>query len=733
MATIQNTQAANGRQRLQSALRMGRQGLGMQLRYLLMACQANRPRMIPQELTLQPRLEDARLQALVQIAPRLSEAERAQLYELLAAIEDANARLPLLAQAIRHAPLDEALPHARAVWEAIDRISHPAQRAGALIAIADFIHNTAGNSLAAGVLLRLIHTAQSMKSAEAQLRGLIGLLPSLPEGQSHDILYSILAELERARNDTLTTRAISTVAPALTPQHVAAAVSLCRTVKAPVDRARALTALLPHVPEVWRGDLQGEILTAIEQINGEDERAEALISLAPHIESATLQEYPRVLSQALSIAMGMQRRALRARMLVSLAPHLTPDLQVEAIADVNSLPSERERADLLTQLAPTLSEPMIVASLAVAYAMREQENRVQALTALARHSASAMRHQTLLDALASANNIHSHYERVRVLVGLLDLMPLAMREQTLTNALESARLIDNESARARSIGLLAPHLNDVLLERALSIAHELSNVEHRLNALLGLAAHLPAQHYDRLMRDMLACVHDLTIDYKRARAIASIAPYVRPEDTNTLEALAYQLADPIDRLNVLLALIPCVVARLRPSLVQAAYKLLNEAEPGYDRAAAIVALMPHLAPEQRDSLIRSLPTMIEAIEDEYDQASVIVILAPLLMSEGQTEERNLSRWDVLALALESALLVPNPAQRVSLLEKACAAWTRHTSPERAFAVWSQLTSLLVDLPLAQVIQCLGALLPLLVDFAGEDAAHEVANVLGIKS
>ncbi len=732
MTATNDTRPATVRQRLQSALRMGRQGLALQLRYLLMACQFAPARPIPSESVTHLHINDARLQTLAHIAPHLSPAQRSSLYGLIHEVEDRDTRLSLLARAIRAVPIDEALPHARVIWESLDALHNPAQRASVLIDIADLIHDTAGSTLTAGVLLRLIHTAQNMKTIEARLRGLIGLAPSLPAAQSRDIVHSIMAELERARNDTLTTRSINTIAPALTPQHVPAATALCRTIKSPADRARALTALLPYVPNEWRGDLQGEILMAVEQISSEDERADALLALAPHMESATVKEYPRVLSHALSIAIGMQRRPLRARMLVSLAPHLTPDLQVEAIADVNSLPNERERATLLTQLAPTLPESMIVASLSVAYAMREQENRVQALTALARYSSPAMRRQTLLDALASANNIASHYERVRVLVSLLELMPPNMQEQTVTNALESVRLIENESARARGISLLAPYLSDILLERALSIARELTNVEHRLSALIGLAGHLADRHYDAVIHEMLDCVTSLTIDYKRARALTAIAPYARPEDTSTLETLANQLDDPIDRLNVLLALVPHVPTALRSAIVQSAYRLLIQSEPGYDHATAIVALMPYLPSEQREALIRAIPATLEAIEDEYDQASAIVSLAPLLVSEEQANGQSVSRWDVLSLALESALLVPHPKQRLHLLEQACAAWARQKSPERAFIVWSHLTTLLVEMPLSQAVACLGALLPLLIDFAGEDAAVEVARLLGVK-
>ncbi len=731
MTTSNDSQAA-ARQRLQNALRIGRQGLALQLRCLLMVCQSVRARSLPAEPAAPLQIDEARLQALAHIAPHLSARQRHSLYALVAGVEDSSTRLSLLARAIRSAPIDEALPHARAVWQALDTLESPAQRACALIDIADFIHDTAGSTLAASTLLRLIHTAQNMKSTEAKLRALMGLAPALPEAQSRDILHSVLAELSRARSDTLTARSVHTVAPALAPEHVPAAVALCRAVKTPSERARALTALLPHVPMEWRGSLQSEVLTAVEQIASEDERAEALVALGPHLESATVKEYPRVLSHALGIAISMQRRTLRARMLVSLAPHLTPDLQVEAIADVNSLPSERERAALLTQLAPTLPEPMIVASLAVAYAMREPENRVLALTALARCASSEMRHQTMLDALAAANNIANHYERVRVLASLLDLMLPAVREQTVTNALESARLIENESARARSISLLAAYLNDILLERALDIARELTNAEHRLSALVGLVGFLSAQHYENVIREMLACVSSMTVDYKRARAMASIAPYLRAQDAGALESFVDQLEDPIDRLNVLLALMAHAPTDLRPSMVQTAYRLLMQSEPGYDRASAVVALMPHLAPDQRDHLIRSIPSTLEAIEDEYDRASAIALLAPLLASENQTNSGGVSRWDALALALEAALQVPHSAQRVQLLERACAVWARQKSPERAFMVWSQLTNSLSELPLPEAIACLGALLPLLMDFANEDAAREVAHLLGLK-
>jgi hypothetical protein len=176
MTTSNDSQTA-ARQRLQNALRIGRQGLALQLRCLLMVCQSVRARPLSVEPAAPLQIDEARLQALAHIAPHLSAGQRHSLYALVAGVEDSSMRLSLLARAIRSVPIDEALPHARAIWQALDTLESPAQRACALIDIADFIHDTAGSTLAASTLLRLIHTAQNMKSTEAKLRALMGLVP----------------------------------------------------------------------------------------------------------------------------------------------------------------------------------------------------------------------------------------------------------------------------------------------------------------------------------------------------------------------------------------------------------------------------------------------------------------------------------------------------------------------------------------------------------------------------
>ena len=735
MASISETTdniPITGHAQLQRALETGQDAFYFQLRYLLMVCQVVNVRPVPPEAPSQLHVNDTRLETLVRISAQLPPQQRDKLFHLIEAMPNEGLRLSLLARAIRDLPDEDAQHFAQVVWEGIEHIEDPYLRSGALLDIVAFVHDAQGGSSAPNALLRMVRIAQSLKNTEARMRGMISIAPHMAPQQGTDLLKAILNELARSHNDTLTTKSISTLAPALPIQLMEATILLCKTIKLPLERARALTALTPHVLNEFRTQVREDALNAIELVESEDERAEALVALAPYMESASKHEYPRALEQALAIAINMQRRPLRARMLVSLAPHLTADLQVEAIAAVNSLTNERERATLLTQLAPTLPDTMIVASLAIAYTMREQDSRVLALTALASYAPDQVRSQTLLDALASASNLSNHFERVRVLVGLLDLLNPAMRDQTMTNALESARMIENESARARAINLLGAHLNEALLTRALFVARELTNADHRLSALLGLTPYLPPALHSEAIRDMQACVVATNMDYKRARALASIAALVTAEDVAILDTMAVSLSDPIDRVNVCLALITHLPPKQRPPLVRKAWILLANAEAGYDKASAIVTLAPHVASEDHEALLRLIVPTIEAIEDDYDKASAMVILAPLLVGEQSEDANNLNRWDVLANAMEAALQVPYPGQRVALIERAAALWVQESAPERAYLAWAELAQQMTVLPLPQAVQVIGALLPLLVDFGGAQAVTEVAQLLGIR-
>jgi len=428
------------------------------------------------------------------------------------------------------------------------------------------------------------------------------------------------------------------------------------------------------------------------------------------------------------------RRAVRAKVLVALASHLTPDLQGEALAAVHALQGEREKALLLADLAPQLPGNMLVASLAVAHTMHEPDARVHALCALAHFVPEHARQQTMLDALAAASNLPHHYERVRALISLLDILPPPLMDQALANALETARSIENENARARSLSVLGPHLPEPLLAQALVIAKELENPQQRLNALVGLIKQLSGAAYDDVINQMVGCARQMPLEYRRARALAAIVPFVQPQHLGEVLELTDKLDDPVDRFNVTVMVVQHLPAEQRPPLVAKAWSLLRRIEDGYDRATALATLAVFMPPGLAEDMTLVAVNSIQDIPDEYDKASAIALLVPLVSDD------EIGQWSTLpdgitALrrGIEAALLTHQQGLRADLLTRGISLWVDHTDGEQSFSLWKQVVRRLVTLPLSDVLICLGALLPLVKHFAGQEGWQIVAEALGVKS
>lgn len=730
-----NKPPVNGREQLQRALAQGNDGFKWQLRYIMMICQIGKPKpTAPDNPRPQP-LQIMRLESLLRLYPLLNATQRTKLAQEILAIPEEGLRLPLLAKLATFMPPDKARGWVAQVWSKSDLIADLPHRAHALYDIAPMLGKAnSPNVSVPSALGRVAQLAQTFKHPEARIRGLVGIVPHLEKPLAQALINRLLTELESSRSDTLTAKAMTAVASHLPQELIEQALKVAESIKHPIERARAITALIEYAPATHQTRLRQAGLNAIDKIEGEDDRAEAFIAFAPYLETASKEAFPALLEQALTTTILISRRPTRARMLVSLAPHLTPDLQGEAIASVNGLTNERERATLLAQLAPTLPANMLVASLAVAYTMREQDSRVHALSALAHYAPESARHQTMLDALAAASNLPHHYERVRALVGLIDILPNTLRHQALTNALESTRLIDNENARARSLHLLGAHLSRGLLLRALDVARELKNAEQRLNALLGLIAHLPQEAHYEVTQDMLACVVSMPLEYKRARALVNLAPHVDAQGLIQLEELAHTLSDSVDRLNAYVAILQRTAPQSRPPIVRRAWELIEQIELGYERANALASLAPYLPSEQQNALNAPIFKILEAIDDHYDKASAIAMLAPYLRGESPVHIAPVApdRWSALQRGLEIAVSIPYPTLRAQVLERGAVLWSQHSHPERAFSAWVTLAPLLTSLPLNECVQAIGALLPLIKDFGGTSALEDVAQLLGLR-
>ncbi|MDX1993293.1 MAG: hypothetical protein SF029_12950 [bacterium] len=727
-----------GRAQLEAALRKALDGgvneLTRQVRYSLALSQlidAPPNSQLPAEkITPVPQ---ARIKTLAALADVLDRKQINAVIKEITQLQDEVARLELLVDLALHIPPDMYQDMVRDILAQARSLRNPAARARILFKLNPLLTLMTDEPVTPSDMLAVVALAQSIGNTESRVRSLVALSSHLPQTMSIRLLSRVLDDVDETNNDTLRSNTISAMAGHLPPEIEERALHSSTSIHSPNERARALTALARTISEPHQARLHTAAVEAISQIINEDDRANALVLLAPHLEySAEENGFPALLEAALAIAISLTRRHLRARALVALAPHLMLDLQGEALAAVHSLSSERDRAALLAELAPTLPPEMLVASLAVAHTMREHDARVHALTVLAHHVPQNAQNQTILDALAAAANLPHHYERVMALVALLDVLPPLLKEQALTNALESTRLIDNENARSRALSLLGHELPPQLLTRGLELAYQINDPQQRLNAVLGMVPYLSGEpRFDALLH-LLDCVEQMPFAYKQARALVSVAPHLPPELMPNALKLADQLDDPFDRSNAYIALVQNLPPKERPPLIAKTWALLKRIDDGYDRASALVAIAPFLPSAAAHELAQSASTVIGAIMDEYDQASAITILAPLLTwndSSGQTSLPEPST--ILREAFFAALDVPHQQTRLDLLEAGLPLW-EDLEDEPRYQLWRDFAPRMAALPLADVLLCLGVMVRLLRTMGGEVRLKEIAQILGAR-
>lgn len=678
----------------------------------------------------------ARIAALADMSDLLTEDSIIRLLKSAQTINDMGIRLRIITRVARRLPSHQYQSIITMIWKESMQITEPAAYAQVMFQLMPLLTALHDEPTASAALLEIVALAQSINNPEARIRSLITLAPHLPQGMRLSILRRAVDEIDRLTNDAHRCNALNTLADQLSPEIAERALNSAQAIQHPAERARAFTALARHLPTTLHPNLRLDALKAIQTIPDEDERAESLITFAPHLEYVTdSRQLPVLLEHALDVVISITRRHLRARALVALAPHLTLDLHGEALAAVHSLNNERERAMLLGELAPTLPPEMLVASLAVAHGMQEQDARVHALTILAHYAPDHARDQTMLDALAAASNLPHHYERVIALAALIDILPPHLQEQTYTNALETTRLIKNENARARALSLLGPHLPLRLLNRALETSYQLGNPEQRFIALIGIAPHLAPSESETIFTTLLNTVKELTFEYKRARSLIDLVPLLPDHLLQEALEIAHAIEEPFDRVSVFINLVRRLPEELQRPIIAESWNLIKLIDNGYDGASALSALAPLLPPAAATYVAQTASMIIRSIADEYDQTSAIGILAPLLAIEGQAPAVPSSlpdRYAPLEKGILAAFHVPQQSLCIERLAQGAAIWAEIGDDERSYRLWHEVALRLTRLPLADTLLCLGALMPVFRKVAGNEGLAAIAQLLDMR-
>ena len=159
----------------------------------------------------------------------------------------------------------------------------------------------------------------------------------------------------------------------------------------------------------------------------------------------------------------------------------------------------------------------------------------------------------------------------------------------------------------------------------------------------------------------------MPLEYRRARALCAIVPFVQAQHLGEVLELTDKLDDPVDRFNVTVMVVQHLPPEQRPPLVAKAWSLLRRIEDGYDRATALATLAVFMPANLAEDMTLAAVNAIQDTPDEYDKASAISLLVPLVSDD------EIGQWSTLPdgitairRGVEAALLAHQQGLRAQL-------------------------------------------------------------------
>ena len=451
------------------------------------------------------------------------------------------------------------------------------------------------------------------------------------------------------------TRALSSLMPYLPetdrPAVLVQALAAATAITDDQGQAEALAELAPHLP----ADLLAPALAAAAAIAESHNRARALTSLVPYLPET---DRPAVLAQALAATPTITQDYYRALALSRLAPHLPEADRRAVLAQALAAATATQgsfRAGALAELAPNLSADLLAQALAIATATATAQHRALALAGLAPYLPEADRRTVLAQALAAATATQGIYrgmalvelaphlpadllaqalaaatattqdhDRARTLAGLAPYLPEADRPAVLAEALSTAANADPEFGRADTLAKLAPHLPADLLAEALAAVTAITIADYRASALAGLAPYLPAD----LLAEALAATA-ITDHYDWAVALTGLAPYLPEADRPAVLAqaltVAANIANDFYRANTLTKLAPYLPEADQPAVLAQALTTAVSTS-----GANLVRLLTDLGPHLSADLLAEALAAAAADSHDFARAEALTRLAPYL-------------------------------------------------------------------------------------------------------
>lgn len=500
------------------------------------------------------------------------------------------------------------------------------------------------------------HVFEAAKAISSEIDfsyALLGLVPYLDDAQLTDALQTAKA----IDDEGCRSRIIEALAPYLSAAEAADALQAARVISDGFYRWRPVAALARHFSDEQRKQVLADALHAVQEIEDENFRSNALADLALSLEGAQLDEAWKT-ANAIS---GESRQVV----LATLTPRVDPQRRGSHITNVlkatETISDGRVRADVVEALAPHLDAPQLTVALHAANSTSEGLARSQALGALGPRLDAAH----LVHALRGATAIGDGLEISKTLAALTPCIDGECKAQALVEAVQAAQAIGEKATSCLALAALAPHLDaDLKLEvltHALQAAMGIANGAARSHALAALAPHLDAERKHQAMTEALQAAKATREGHIRSQALVELAPHLDAALIAQALMIAKTVKDGDYQADVVVALAPSLDA----AQAAEALKLTKTIDGGYGCWRALAALVPRLHATQLPAALH----VAEAIGDAYWRSRALVTLVPHLDTERKSS------------ALTNAMHAANSVTGFVQTELAATA-APHLDPER---------------------------------------------------
>ncbi|MBC8029897.1 MAG: hypothetical protein H7Z16_07285 [Pyrinomonadaceae bacterium] len=286
--------------------------------------------------------EDSRMQALLDLAPRLPQQTLSEVLEAVPLIQDEATRalaIAGIAPYLDEGQVQAALGHAQF-------ITSQAARCHAWGALGGRLPEKTREKFIRGIVFDTPDPADRLKAW-------VQLAPYLPSDLKQEAISTAMTlGYEGERSD-----ALIALAPHLPDVWKMKALNSARSIAAPFLRVQTIAGLIPALPKKERANALNEALSLARELESPYDKALGLLTLLPHVPPSLERDFfNEAFEAAESIQQDQQRVEMMTRVLQTRPEVSLGHLKNLLLGDVSSITDEKARAEALITFA-RLSPP----------------------------------------------------------------------------------------------------------------------------------------------------------------------------------------------------------------------------------------------------------------------------------------------------------------------------------------------------------------------------------------